>query len=407
MEPNSTEGAGGSSKPPTRSNDTKLHEVASLGIEDQNLTKENHGYTDAFPSTSKSINSDGFNPEPSTSSKKTEMEKLLEEMSPRTNKERHKEESNTEGSNTNEDKGSNFFSFYEGLNSRGQHFQYTEAPKKDYANSDEYFADLRQWLQHAYFWQSVTYAFPYFMMCQQFGQMSIQQTSNTSTGTSGVNSNPPFPFPFQIPGFPYQRPEQQRVNRADVIDGVECKIPSFWKRIVAEFIDFLILFVVKIAVTYVAVDFLHFVDVDTFDIFQKDTKMAYKTFLQITQDIVILEMIHRLVVCAFETFWLSGGYNGRIGGSTPGKNIMGLRVIMCDSSTSLNDRNERVVVKPGTNLGLGTSLLRALTKNFVLALLIPTSFAFIFFPHNRTGYDMICNTIVVEEPIIPHRVHRD
>lgn len=44
-----------------------------------------------------------------------------------------------------------------------------------------------------------------------------------------------------------------------VVSGVECRIPSFWKRIAAEFIDFMILFFVKIAVTYVAIDFFHLV----------------------------------------------------------------------------------------------------------------------------------------------------
>lgn len=84
---------------------------------------------------------------------------------------------------------------------------------------------------------------------------------------------------------------------------------------------------------------------------------------------------------------------------------MGLRVIHCESSVFIRESEGVVVVKPGTNLGLATAFFRSVAKNFVLALLVPTSFAFIFFPHNRTGYDMICSTIVVEDPIIPHRVN--
>lgn len=117
--------------------------------------------------------------------------------------------------------------------------------------------------------------------------------------------------------------------------------------------------------------------------------------------------ISALLLLMLQTFWLIGSQNGRVGGATPGKSIIGLRVITCDTSVPLREGDDRVVIKPGGNLSIGTSFLRALTKNFVIALLIPTSFAFIFFPHNRTGYDMICNTIVVEEPIFPHRVHQD
>ena len=37
-----------------------------------------------------------------------------------------------------------------------------------------------------------------------------------------------------------------------------------------------------------------------FDSFQKDTKVEYKAFLQMTHDIIILEFVHRIVVCVFE-----------------------------------------------------------------------------------------------------------
>ncbi|CAH1400477.1 unnamed protein product [Nezara viridula] len=291
-------------------------------------------------------------------------------------------------------------------------FNFVQPEKKIYNSSEEYFSDLRLWLQQAFFWQSVTAAFPYFLMCQQLGQLS--NSSFNQQAPPGFNFPPQFQFPispFQSSGQQANQPvnpstqSQQTTTRPHITDGVECRIPSFWKRIAAEFIDFMILFFVKIAVTYVAIDFFHLVDLDQLDILQKDSKLAYKQFIQITQEIFILELIHRLVVCVFETFWLRGGHNGQIGGATPGKSIMGLRVIHCESSAFIRESEGIIVVKPGTNLGLATAFFRSVAKNFVLALLVPTSFAFIFFPHNRTGYDMICSTIVVEDPIIPHRVN--
>ncbi|KAL1123200.1 hypothetical protein AAG570_002287 [Ranatra chinensis] len=160
--------------------------------------------------------------------------------------------------------------------------------------------------------------------------------------------------------------------------------------------------------TFIAVDFFDIVDLDKFDFvtFQKDAKLEYKVLLQMTHDIIILELVHRVVVCIFEAFWLQGGANGRLGGATPGKSLMGLRVISCQSSTPLPGRqqaDEVVVVRPGTDLGLTTSLIRAVVKNLVVTFLIPAGFAFLYFRHNRTGYDIICNTIVVQEPLVPHR----
>ncbi|XP_073991497.1 protein FAM8A1 [Rhodnius prolixus] len=276
------------------------------------------------------------------------------------------------------------------------HFPFlrNDIPQKKYTTAEEYFKDLRAWMQQAYFWQSVTAAFPYYLMTQYAQQ----------------NSNQLFPIPnqFEAPVSGNQTevlPEVPQVDRNTFpTNGIECRIPPFWKRIVAEFIDFLILFFLKLGVTYVAIDFFDIIDLDKFYIFHKEVKLEYKTILKMTEDIVILELVHRVVVCFFETFWLQGGANGRIGGASPGKSVMGLRVVKCDSVDRLEnngdvDDNGWVLVQPGTDLGLAASFLRAAVKNFVLALFIPTSLAFFYFAHGRTGYDVVCSTIVVQEPL--------
>lgn len=113
----------------------------------------------------------------------------------------------------------------------------------------------------------------------------------------------------------------------------------------------------------------------------------------------------KLMYILLQTLWLSGGVAGRIGGATPGKSMMGLRVVRCDTVTSLSENDESVIVYPGTDLGLGWAFARSFIKNLVLALFIPFFVAFYYFPFNRAGYDMICNTIVVEEPVVQHRPH--
>ena len=51
--------------------------------------------------------------------------------------------------------------------------------------------------------------------------------------------------------------------------------------------------------------------------------------MDFTSDFVLLESIHRLVVCIFEALCLHRGFGGRRGGATPGKYLMGLRVVSC------------------------------------------------------------------------------
>lgn len=102
----------------------------------------------------------------------------------------------------------------------------------------------------------------------------------------------------------------------------------------------------------------------------------------------------------FQAFWLQHGVYGYIGGATPGKYIMGLRVVQCQSITPVQRPNEPnlVLVSPGTDLGLPLALGRSVAKNFVLAFLFPVCFSLFFFRFNRTGYDLICNSIVIEDP---------
>lgn len=90
------------------------------------------------------------------------------------------------------------------------------------------------------------------------------------------------------------------------------------------------------------------------------------------------------------------------GGATPGKSVMGLRVI---SATVVEPAPEMppnvVIIYPGTNLGFCNSLYRALIKNSVLMILFPLCFLIFFANFNRTGYDVICHSMVVE-PLSEH-----
>ena len=79
-------------------------------------------------------------------------------------------------------------------------------------------------------------------------------------------------------------------------------IPQMWKRIVAEVLDFLILFVLKIMITFIAVDAFDLVDLENydlpvaFDLLNLDPdnlKLDYNFAVQLTQEILLLELVHR------------------------------------------------------------------------------------------------------------------
>ena len=58
--------------------------------------------------------------------------------------------------------------------------------------------------------------------------------------------------------------EQRNEQRPQENEWHEFTIPPLWKRIVAEIIDFFILFVLKLVVTYIAVDWFSLIDVDRY-----------------------------------------------------------------------------------------------------------------------------------------------
>lgn len=106
------------------------------------------------------------------------------------------------------------------------------------------------------------------------------------------------------------------------------------------------------------------------------------------QKMMIVALIYRLLVCFYEIICIWGA-----GGATPGKFLLGLRVVTCDTSVLIAP--SRVLVIPSSNVSMTTSTIRALIKNFSIASFFPAFITLLFFQHNRTAYDIVAGTIVV------------
>ncbi|XP_043467112.1 protein FAM8A1 [Leptopilina heterotoma] len=276
------------------------------------------------------------------------------------------------------------------LNKLKENIVKDECTKTDRSN---YFNQLEAWLQEVYSWQSVIAIFPHCLASSQ----ALNNTAGISVTSVFSHSN-------------QQNNESLRERRRNIhnepfhplnVEGFEYRIPPIWKRFVAESIDSIMLFLLKLAITFIAVDVFDFINIEPSDIdlLQRNLKIDYKMAVELTSSILILELVHRVIVCIFEAFWLQRGLYGHIGGATPGKSVMGLRVVQCRNVIPVERPDgEVVLVSPGTDLGLPLALGRSLVKNLILAFLFPICFSLCFFRFNRTGYDLICNSIVVEDP---------
>jgi len=291
-----------------------------------------------------------------------------------------------------------------------------------------YSAKVAAWLQQAYQAQIMQYGFQSFLAYQAMsGRMSGHQqppstTTTTTTSTThqrqqqniNVNLNFPGVANMNIPGVGINLNLGNNNNnnnpvpvlRATLIPASDASIfviPPMWKRIVAEVLDFMILFVLKVMITFIAVDAFDLIDLEHYDLpvafdllnlSPENVKLDYNFAMQLTQEILILELVHRMVVCVFEALCTHRGPLGIPGGATPGKLIMGLKIVKCNQIVPLGVN--RVQIQPASDMGFGWALLRSVLKNFSLAFFFPVCFSLMFLPYSRTLYDIMSRSIVVE-----------
>jgi len=276
----------------------------------------------------------------------------------------------------------------------------------------EYSAQVAAWLQQVYHMQMIQIGFPSFLAYQaSLGR--IPNLPGSSSSPPGSSSAAPV---FPPPATPAPDPAPARTFNVNVNLNVPLlraafiqevyTVPPVWKRVAAETLDFLVLFVLKLVITFIAVDFFEMVDMDSFEMpldilskidTQEPLKIDYGLAVRFTQEILILELVHRVVVCIFEALCTHRGPMGIPGGATPGKVIMGLKIIKAEEVFPLGVN--RVRVSPASDLGMGWAVLRSVLKNFSLAFFFPVCFSLLFLPHSRTLYDYFSRSIVVENPI--------
>lgn len=265
-----------------------------------------------------------------------------------------------------------------------------------------YSAQVAAWLNQAYHAQMIQIGFPSFLAYQaSLGRLGPLQPPAApvapAQGGQGLNQG------VQGQGLNLTINGQQiPLLRATIIQGADLNIftiPPVWKRIAAETLDFFILIVLKVMITFIAVDFFELVDLEQYDLpldllSLDPEKLDVRLALQFTQEIMVLELVHRMVVCVFEALCTHRGPPGMPGGATPGKVIMGLKIVRCNQVLPLGGARVRIV--PASDLGLGWAAVRSVLKNFSLAFFFPVCISLLFLPYSRTLYDIMARSIVVE-----------
>ncbi|XP_026862216.2 protein FAM8A1 isoform X1 [Electrophorus electricus] len=204
------------------------------------------------------------------------------------------------------------------------------------------------------------------------------QTNNTSGSQSGS----------PLSTTPAATSTAQPNGNAAPQAGREYNIPSPLHRFLAEMVDFFILFCVKATIVLWIMHLSGMKDISKIVMQFVVEEIDENTSLEDLQKMMAVALVYRVLVCFYEIICIWGA-----GGATPGKFLLGLRVVTCDSIVLV--RPNRVLVVPASNVTLSASTVRALNKNLSIAFLFPVFITLLFFQHNRTVYDIVAGTIVV------------
>ncbi|XP_066571984.1 protein FAM8A1 isoform X2 [Amia ocellicauda] len=144
------------------------------------------------------------------------------------------------------------------------------------------------------------------------------------------------------------RPAQQQNGNAQQ-PGREYTIPSPLHRFIAEMVDFFILFFIKATIVLSIMHFSGMKDISKFAMHFIVEEIDEDTSMEELQKMMIVALIYRVLVCFYEIICIWGA-----GGATPGKFLLGLRVVTCDTSVLV--RPNRVLVVPASNVTLSAAL---------------------------------------------------
>ncbi|CAM9647533.1 unnamed protein product [Lampetra planeri] len=209
-------------------------------------------------------------------------------------------------------------------------------------------------------------------------------------------------LPVQYHANPADRQQQQRqpgAQGANILAGQgghqagrQFTVPTLTRRLAAEAVDFLILCCFKVSVTVGILYRSGIKDPSDFALHLLLEDINEETSVEEIQRMIIVALVYRLFVCLYEWICVWG-----IGGATPGKFLLGMRVLSCDSCVTV--QADRVLLLNPNNVGMAASAVRSVIKNISIAAFLPALTTVFFNQHNRAGYDVVAGTVVVRTDV--------
>ncbi|KAF7211124.1 protein FAM8A1 [Nothobranchius furzeri] len=164
------------------------------------------------------------------------------------------------------------------------------------------------------------------------------------------------------------------------VSGREYTVPSTFTRSLAQTVD---LFVICNVQTFL----LLYTGSGMNDCNRFHFKVVMPSDKKFHLDVIAAALNIKMLMIVYEVLCVWG-----VNGATPGKYLFGLRVVMCDTSTTV--RPNRILVVPGSSISLSACIVRVCLKVIISS----------FFPFfigaglelDRMFHDVVAGTIVVQ-----------
>ncbi|KAK5971738.1 RDD domain-containing protein [Trichostrongylus colubriformis] len=216
----------------------------------------------------------------------------------------------------------------------------------------QYCEELRKWMSEVTCWQ----AFHQYNMAvmayqdrmrvwQAYSSNGVVQRrdsgfENAQQNEVDANERRPRNLLLPVPASAREVTVIHNPNGQDVL-AAQFKVASYLRRFLAEVIDFVFAFFIKLMLVYYLVE-MEFVDLSRFDKLLGN-EADLQTLVDVTQELFPLELLGKLACSLLEALCLSQSIFPRFFGQTPGKYIMRVRVIECGSVTHVAGAPPNVV----------------------------------------------------------------
>lgn len=185
-------------------------------------------------------------------------------------------------------------------------------------------------------------------LANQSAQQQVQSTSGPAAATT-QNQRPN--LQNRLFGLDSARAEEIiRVN-----GGFELMIAPLYKRLLAEILDTIIIFVIKILVFVLLIDFFDtgilddIADLKEMKFLEEDySQLLNSQLLNLSSEFILLELLTKLLGCLYEALFIM-----KFGGSI-GKLVLGIKVVQADAVIPLEQVNHsqgiRSLIFPASNV---------------------------------------------------------